>query len=115
MTLLIHKGVGEIQNQARKTSVRYRTKKKPRPVLCLFLSARIYFLVEEGHPLSKEPWHFSVQALLRAVLCLLRGGGRFLSNGSGTVGASIASRAFASFRANPASNSIITLVPQPAP
>ena len=52
-------------------------------MLCLFLVARIYFLVEEGHPLSKEPWHFSVQALLRAVLCLLRGGGRFLSNASG--------------------------------
>jgi hypothetical protein len=115
MTLLIQKGVGEIQNQARKTSVRYRTKKKPRPVLCLFLSARIYFLVEEGHPLSGSHGTFSVQSLLRAVLCLLRGGGRFLSNGCGTVGASIATRAFASFRAKPASNSIITLVPQPAP
>jgi len=115
MTLLIQKGVGEIQNQARKTSVRYRTKKKPRPVLCLFLSARIYFLVEEGHPLSGSHGTFSVQSLLRAVLCLLRGGGRFLSNGCGTVGASIATRGFASFRAKPASNSIITLVPQPAP
>jgi hypothetical protein len=46
-------------------------------------------------------------------LCLLRDSGRFLSNGSGIGGARIATRAFASFRANPASNSIITLVRRP--
>jgi len=81
--------------RCRKKSVRYSTKEKRTPCVFLFF-ARIYFLVEVGRSFVRGPLHFSVQGFLRAVVCLLRAGGRFLSDAFDVAGARVIARALTS-------------------
>jgi hypothetical protein len=90
-------------------------KKKTSTSMCLSFLCTHLFSRGSGSLFVRGPLHFSVQGFLRAVGRLLRGGGLFFSDGLQHCRTKSSARALTSFSCEPASNSIITLVPQPAP
>src|ERR1700730_11390421 len=90
------KSRGGDTNQSRKSLYAISTKEKSRETPVSFLYLVHLFSRGRGPSFVKEPRRFSVQALLRAVMCLLRGGCSFLFDASGIAGARVTTRALAS-------------------
>src|ERR1700730_8037992 len=100
------KSRGGDTNQSRKSLYAISTKEKSRETHASFLHLVHLFSRGRGPSFVKEPRRFSVQAVSRAALCVLRGGGRFLFDASGVARARVTTRALTSLphKSRPQSN-----------